>query len=314
MISHKTREFAADGALLLAALIWGSTYIIVKGAMAEAPTFYFLFLRFGVAFALLSVICAPRFHRRAPGLLKDGARLGSCLFIVFALQTFALRHASASAVAFITGLYVIFVPILSALMLKKRPHSAAVAGVAMAACGLGLITLDSGWLSLSWGELCALLCSVFCSIHIIWMDPLSRRHDPYLLTLAQIGVVLALSGGLSLWLEADAWPATLSPSLIRAVLITGVLATVLCFLIQTGLQKYTTPTKAALLYAMEPAASVFFGYFIAGELLAPRQSIGAGLILAAMLTAEAGAWAWPRGFRPRPLQRIVGRRRAAETR
>ncbi len=283
----RTQELISDASLLLIAVIWGSTFIVIKQAIENIPTFSFLSIRFAVASALLLLLCVKRLKHISLKLLKDGAILGLILFLVFAFQTVGLKYTPASVTAFITGLYVVIVPIFSAIILRQKPNHASIIGVLISCMGLGLITLNES-IAISKGEFLVLLNAVFCSLQIILTDSYSRKHDPVLLTTIQIVVVFVLSTVASLLFEPCTLPQQWNPQLIFAVVLTGVFATVIAFLVQTGMQKYTTPTKASLIYAMEPVSSVFFSYMIGGELLNSRQYLGAGLIIFAMLAAELG--------------------------
>lgn len=283
------REFISDASLFTIAIIWGSTFIIVKQAIADIPPFAFLTLRFALAFSLMLLLCLRRLKRIHMRMLLDGGLLGAALFMAFATQTLGLAHAPASVVAFVTGLYVIFVPIFSCLLLKKFPTPYSVVGVLLSGVGLGLITLN-GTIGLSRGELFALLSAFFCSIHIILTDTYSRKHDIYLLATLQIGAAFLLSAMVSVAYDPFTLPRVWNSQLISAVCLTGILATVIGFFVQTGMQRFTTPTKAAIIFCMEPVSSVFFGYVIGGELLSVRQHLGAALIVSAMLIAEIGAY------------------------
>lgn len=281
------REYRADASLLFISLIWGSTFIIVKQAIETIPTFAFLTLRFSVAFAILCLLCIRRVDRLTTGTIRDGLLLGTALFLAFAFQTLGLKYTSASVTGFITGLYVVLVPILSALCLKKNPHWLSMVGVSIACVGLGLITLNTE-ITLSMGLAFVLVNALFCAVHIVMTDALSRHHDPFLLTTVQIGTIWALSGAISIPLEPFTLPREWTVDLVVALLLTGVLATVLAFLVQMGMQKHTTPTKAAIIFCMEPVSSAFFGYLIGGEILSLRQYCGALLIVFAMVAAESG--------------------------
>ena len=283
------REFLSDASLLFIAIIWGSTFIIVKQAIADIPAFAFLTLRFALAFSVLILICFRRLKHLNLRMLLDGGLLGGALFLAFSTQTLGLQYAPASVVAFVTGLYVVFVPIFSSLFIKKFPTPYSIAGVLLSGVGLGLITLN-GTVGLSRGEMFALLSALFCSIHIILTDIFSRKHDTYLLTTIQIGTTFLLSGMVSAMHDPFTLPRTWHPQLVTAIALTGILATVVGFFVQTGMQRFTTPTKAAIIFCMEPVSSIFFGYFIGGELLAARQYLGAALIVGAMLTAEIGSY------------------------
>ena len=279
----------ADLSLLFVAIIWGSTFIIVKQSVESIPVFSFLFMRFALAGILLILINIPKLKSIDKGVLVDGTMLGMALFLAYAFQTFALTATSASITAFLTGLFVVFVPVLSSVFLKKLPRREAMIGVVLATSGLAFITIHGKFL-LSFGQFLALLCAVFIALHIILTDKLSRRNDYSLLTLVQVTLVAVFSLIFSLFLDPRVIPIQFNNQLIFSLIINSVFATFVAFVIQTSMQKHTTPTKAAIIFIMEPVSSAFFSYWIGGELLTVKQYIGTSFILLAMVFTEAGTY------------------------
>ncbi|RPH48269.1 MAG: DMT family transporter [Desulfobacteraceae bacterium] len=295
LINSKFREYGADASLLFISIIWGSTFIITKQAIENVQVFSFLTLRFALASLLLWIISSSKIKRLSLKTVSDGSILGAVLFLTYAFQTVGLKYTSASVTAFITGLYVVIVPILSLIILNKKPGSHLLVGVLLSFTGLSLITL-TGKIALSRGEVLVLANALFASFHIVLTDHYSRRNDIFLLTAVQISVVLCFSLLTSLIFEKNILPGSCSNQLIFALLLTGIFATVVAFLIQTGLQKYTTPTKAAVIYGMEPVSSAFFSYFIGAELLTLRQYTGAMIIIFAMIFVETGSYYRSRSY------------------
>ena len=286
---HKPTEFFADLSLLFVAIVWGSTFIIVKQSVENIPVFSFLFMRFALAGMLLILINAPKLKAIGKGVFVDGVMLGMALFLAYAFQTFALTVTSASITAFITGLFVVFVPVLSSVFLRKLPRQEAIIGVVFATIGLAFITLQ-GKFFVSFGEFLALACAFFIAIHIILTDKFSRRNDYGLLTLVQVNIVALFSLIFSLFLDPRVIPLQFNNQLIFSLIINSVFATFIAFVIQTSMQKYTTPTKAAIIFIMEPVSSAFFSYWIGGELLTAKQYVGTSFILFAMVFTEAGTY------------------------
>lgn len=286
---NKPTEFLADLSLLFVAIIWGSTFIIVKQSVESTPVFSFLFMRFALAGMLLILINAPKLKAIDKGVFIDGVMLGMALFLAYAFQTFALTVTSASITAFITGLFVVFVPVLSSVFLRKLPRQEAMIGVVFATIGLALITLQ-GKFHVSFGEFLTLVCAFFIAIHIILTDKLSRRNDFGLLTLVQINIVALFSLIFSFFLDPRVIPIQFNNQLIFSLIINSIFATFVAFVIQTSMQKYTTPTKAAIIFIMEPVSSAFFSYWIGGELLTAKQYVGTSFILFAMVFTEAGTY------------------------
>ena len=162
-------------------------------------------------------------------------------------------------------------------------------GVVFATIGLAFITLQ-GKFFVSFGEFLAFVCAFFIAIHIILTDKLSRRNDFGLLTMVQVNMVALFSLIFSLFLDPCVIPRHFNNQLIFSLIINSVFATVVAFVIQTSMQKHTTPTKAAIIFIMEPVSSAFFSYWIGGELLTAKQYVGTSFILLAMVFTEAGTY------------------------
>ena len=278
----------ADLLLLSVAIIWGATFVVVKESIAHISVFAFLFLRFGVAFVSLLPVVLFRHEVQTPAYWRAGALLGGLYFAAFAAQTYGLRSIGPSMSAFLTGLYVVMVPLLLWLIFRRPPRRFALYGSLLAALGLWLLTApdlsDSG--SFSSGEAYTLLCALLFALHIIVTDRFSRIYDPLPLVTIQLLTVTLLSLSASLLFESVTWPRSFDRGLINALLITGLLATSYALLIQTWMQRYTTPTRTAIIFAMEPVSAALFGIFLFGERLSLLQLIGGTLIVGAMLLTE----------------------------
>lgn len=262
--------------------VWGATFTVVKDAVARMPVMDFLFVRFAVAtLALLAL--RPRAVR---GLGRPGWRravlLGVALGVGYVGQTVGLRFTSAAVSGFITGMFVVFTPLIAGLVLRRAVGAAAWAAVGLATAGLGLLSLRG--LAVGVGELLTLLCAAAFAVHIVGLGEWSPRHDAYPLAVVQLGTVTVLTGlaaapgGLALPPDGAAW---------AAVGVTAVLATAAGFLGQTWAQARIPPTRAAVVLTLEP---VFAGLFavLAGERLGWRTLAGGGLVLAAMYLVELG--------------------------
>ncbi len=281
------QEQIADLLLLSVTIFWGSTFIIVKKSIEIMPTFAFLSIRFWLASFILSLLFFRKFKKIDKNILRDGFLLGSMLFLSYAFQTVALKYAMASVVGFLTGLNVVIVPFLSAFVIKKVPSVYSQIGVILALIGVAMMSLDENF-SISFGASLAIVCAIFISIHIIMTDRFSRRYDTYLLTTIQITVLAVLSTIVSLVKEPYIIPKSLNSYLIFSFAITSIFATVYAFIIQTTMQKYTTPTKTALIFTMEPVMSGVFGYLLGNEILPFRGYFGSLIIFLGILIAEFG--------------------------
>lgn len=281
------RQIWADFALLLVALIWGSTFVMVKEATAAYPVFPFLALRFGLATVGLLAIGGGKLRTLGWRSVGAGALIGLFLFGGYAFQTLGLRYTSASKAGFITGLSVAIVPLFSAAILRQRPKSQAAIGVCLAVTGLALLSLTDA-LHFDRGDLLVLACAVSFALHIIAVSAFAPHADPIALTIVQVAVVALLSSavgwGMAL-LSSDVWPLP-TASVWGAAAFTGVLATAVAFGVQTAMQRFTTPTHTALIFAAEPVFAAVFGVFLAGDVLTTRGLVGGLLIILGTITSE----------------------------
>lgn len=282
-------KWQADLALALVALIWGSTFVVVKQALAEISTLYFLALRFG--FASLCMLPFLLHGIRVSGIravgrgLRGGFLAALFLWAGYVLQTVGLKYTSAGNSGFLTGLYVVLVPVLSAIIYRKWPRAIELGGIAVAGVGMVLLMLPSldANLRMNRGDLLTVGCAVAFSLHLLTVGYFSCRESVEAVAFGQILGAAVLSG-LALFIEAPR--ATWSARTIFAILLTGLFATALAFALQTWGQKYTSATRTALLFALEPvfaaAAAVLFG----GERMTAYSIGGGALILAGVLTVE----------------------------
>lgn len=158
-------------------------------------------------------------------------------------------------------------------------------GSLLAVGGLYLLTM-SGELSLGFGEALGLICAAFFALQIAYTDIFSKKVNVFLLVFFQFLTVSILSLLFSLFVDDVTFNVGLDYTFLKALIITAIFATVYAFLVQTYMQQFTTPTKTAIIFTMEPVSAGFFGYFIGNELLTITQIFGATLIIFAVLLAE----------------------------
>lgn len=277
------RARRAEAMLVAITAVWGLTFSLVKESLNEISPFVFMSYRFWLAFAVVALFCVGRMHKVDRGLLKAGFLLGLLLFASYAFQTFGLKYTSAGNAGFITGLFVVFVPVLSALMLGQRPDKASTVAIIVAVVGLGFLSLQSG-LRVNGGDLLVLACAFALSLHIIYMDRYVKEYDLMLLTLLQMGVLAVGNTAAGLVFEGFAWP---SGTLVwTTIIVCGVFASAIAFYVQGYAQRVLSPIRTSMVLIMEPVFSVLFGIILLGETLTWRGWLGCGLILSGMLLTE----------------------------
>ena len=197
------------------------------------------------------------------------------------------RTTPASVTAFITGLYVIFVPLLWSLIRRALPSWNVALGILLALAGLALVTLREA-ISLTSGEFLVLICAIFCAVHIILTDTFSKRNDAAILTMVQVSIVSLESLAFSLYCDPGVIPDAFPSPVILALIVTSIFATVVAFGVQTAVQKFTSPNHTAIIFTMEPVAAAIFSALMGESPLNLRQYLGGGLIIAAMILTKSG--------------------------
>jgi drug/metabolite transporter (DMT)-like permease len=273
----------ATAALASVTVVWGSTFLIVQNSVDQLPVMDFLFTRFFIAAAVMLIVRPRCIAQLSPLARRHGIGLGCVLGLGYILQTFGLQHTPAAVSGFITGMFVVFTPLISWLLLGKTIDRAAWGGVALATVGLGLLALHG--FSLGLGELLTLACAVAYAVHIVGLGEWSTAQDAYglaalqLLTVTVISLVGAIPHGITLPNTGRLWAATL---------FMAIAATALAFMVQTWAQAHLAPTRAAIVMTLEPVFAGIFAVTFGHESFTARAVLGAGCVLAAMYLVELG--------------------------
>ena len=284
-MKSKFYELRADLLLLSVAIAWGVTFLMVQDAISTTPVYSFLFFRFALASLLMFFIAYKYLNFINKKTVIYGVILGVFLFSAFSTQTFGLAYTQSSIVAFITGLNVICVPFLAYFIFKEEIRKNVLLGSFIAVFGLYLLTM-SGTLTFEKGEFLTLICAFLFALQIIFTGKFSKEVNVFLLVLFQLITVAVLSLIFSLSLEEKTFDISYNYAFFKAVIITAVFATVYAFLIQTYMQQFTTATKTAIIFAMEPVSAAIFAYITVNESLSATQVFGAILIVFATIIAE----------------------------
>ncbi|MFC4767530.1 DMT family transporter [Effusibacillus consociatus] len=288
------KSLVADLILLLVTFSWGATFVLVKVAIDTMPPFTFLAIRFAIAAALIFLILLlfKRAHLQTDkGLLKAGLVLGFWLFAGYAFQTFGLKYTTASKAGFITGLSVVLVPLFSVWLLRMKLKRPTIIGVITATAGLALLSLDKVEAA-DFGDALMFLCALSYAMHILLMGKYAPRFKALPLAMYQIAAVAIFNsiGALLVepWQKAFTKEVLFNPTVDAAIVICAVFATALAFVAQSQFQKFTTPTRTALIFSTEPVFAAVTAYLWADERLSGQAVLGCLFILSGMLFAELG--------------------------
>jgi len=267
--------------MMLVALIWGVTFVLVKNALADIGPFLFLGIRFVLAFLVLAVFSFRNIIKVEASTIMAGCLLGFFLFIGYVFQTVGLQYTSSSNAGFITGVSVVLVPIMFYIKRRSWPDWQTTLTVIMAAAGLFLLSVPAGKFELGYGDLLVLICAFGFALHIVFVSKYSYRHNAVAITGVQILFVGILC--LVIGLSTEPIPKQMGADTILAILVTSIFATSLAFLLQNYLQQFSTPTRFAVVLTSEPVFAALAGFIWAHEILTARAYTGAVLILLAML-------------------------------
>lgn len=257
--------------LAVAAALFGMTFVAVKDALALLPPLAFVGWRFLIAAIVLLVWRFPK----GQSIWIDGGVAGLLLFCGYATQTIGLESTSATNSGLVTGLYVVFTPLVAALVRQVRPSASTVAGASVSVGGLWLLTAPGG-LSFSVGDLWTLLCAIAFAAHIVALASMAPRHRVVPFTAVQLLVTAVLGLGLSMVVEHPPWP---PPEVWPTLLSTALIVTCGAFLIQVRAQSIVGPSRTAIVLALEPLFAVITAWVVLAERLTPRGWVGAMLIL-----------------------------------
>jgi drug/metabolite transporter (DMT)-like permease len=278
-----SRPAIAVVSLIAVTAVWGSTFVVVKDAIERMPVMDFLAWRFAIAGLVMFAARPSAVVRLSATARRRGAVLGLALGAGYVTQTFGLEHTPASVSGFITGLFVVFTPLCSAVLLRNRVGGTTWLGVALATAGLALLSLHG--VAIGRGAGVTLLCAIAFALHIVGLGEWSSSDDAAGLAVVQLSTVAVIS-------IVAATPDTLAPppdaAAWGAVLLTAVAATAVAFFVQTWAQAHLAPTRAAVVMTMEPVFAGLFGVSFGGDSLSVRVVAGALLVLTAMYTVELG--------------------------
>jgi len=285
-------RWRADSALAFVALIWGATFVVVKQALLGISTVYFLSLRFWLA-SLIMAVLFWRPLRRAPAKdvlrgLQGGAFAGVFLWGGYLLQTFGLKYTTAGKSGFLTGLYIALVPVIGAIVYRRWPQVSEVLGILCAVVGMAVMTLPSlgshgSLLDVNRGDLLTIGCAVVFSFHLLLLGYYSQRARYEAVALGQILCAAVLS---TVALLVEPPHASWNGQIVFALGLTSLFATALAFALQTWGQQYTSATRTALIFALEPVFALATAVAVGGEALTLAAILGGAFILGGIILVE----------------------------
>ncbi len=292
------KKFKAEGALLLTTLLWGVTFVIIKISLMKVSPLLFVSLRFTIATLILLPFIFPVIKISSLEALKGGVILGLLYFTGFATQTVGLNYTTATKSGFITGTFVMFTPVVQLVIEKRKPRKENIFGMLLVLAGLiFLSSKGSSYFDIlseiggnfNLGDFFTLLCALSFAFYIVYLDIVSKKYDYKLLVFMQIAVtgicslffVLILSG-----IGFEPIRFSINGQVIFTVLYTALFATIVATTLQTKFQNAVSPTKAAIIFSLEPIFAAVFAFFIINEKISNFGFVGCIFIFTGLLVSE----------------------------
>ena len=291
-------KYKGEIALFTITIFWGVTFAIIKLALNDISPMLFTAIRFSfAALLLLPFLWKPLFNSNID-VIKAGLFLGLLYFIGFATQTIGLYYTTATKSGFITGTFVIFIPILQLILERKSPCKGNLIGIILVI--IGLILLSSKGMTVldiiselgsnfNIGDTLTLICAVFYALYVVYIDIITKKYDYRALIILQVvftgfaGIVITFLFGMT---GIEPIRLDFNKTVILVILYTAIFSSILATVIQTKYQKTVTPTKAGIIFSIEPIFAALFAFLIIHESVSSFGIIGCIFIFAGVLVSE----------------------------
>ena len=271
--------------LFSAALIWGTSFFIMKNALDSLPVYALLALRFTAGAILLSIVCIKKWKDFTVDYLWRGAIVGGFLFTAYTVQTFGLSFTTPSKNAFLTAVYCVLVPFFTWMVVHRRPDRYNIAAAVLCVAGVGLVSLNEA-LTINIGDLLTLLCAVFYAAHIVAVEKLSPGKDIYLITIFQFAFAALYSWVFSLTTEVFPAQALRDPAVFLPLAYLCVMATTVALLFQNVGQIWSDPASASVILSLESVFGVMFSVVCYGDEVSLKMLCGFAIIFVAVICSE----------------------------
>ena len=269
--------------LAVVALVWGTTFAVIKDTLSIVQPFSLMMMRFGFSSLLLFVLYIGKMKKVEIKDIKNGSIIGIFMFLAFYFMIISIKHTTASKVSFIIGAYVLIVPFLAWLINKKKPDKYAVTGAVLATVGLVFLTIEKG-VAFNFWDLAVVCCSFFFAAHMIAIERYGKNSDPIFLTVIQFIVTAGIFAFLTGYFEGYNFLILARIKWTLGYLV--VISTIIPFVIQTVVQRYISSTSTALILTLQSVFGAIFALWYLDERMTFQMGVGCVLIFIAIVTQE----------------------------
>ncbi len=286
---RSVNSWQSDAALISLALMWGTSHVVTKDILATHSPAFYTSARFGIASVCFGILFARHLRQSKRSEIVQGVLLGLCSFAGIAFYVTGLVFTQASKAGFITGLYLVFTPILAYLLFRSRPTRDHLTGLAIAILGFALLSYPRGGESVNLGDILVLLAAFAWAGHIAATSAFARQSDVRTLAAVQVMTVALLAISVNLILRQfglETKPNPIDWQFAVQIGYMAIMVTVIAALVQTWAQGRVSSTHAAVYYALEPVTAAVFAYIIFAEKLDLIRGLGAALIVAGVMVSR----------------------------
>ncbi len=279
----KKTSTLAKLAIVLATIIWGSSFVIIKDAVNLITPNYLMAIRFTGAFILLSIIFFKRMKNITPKMLLQGAIIGACLFGAYFFQTLGIMDTTPGKNAFLTAFYCVLVPFIAWATGASKPDRWNLIAAFVCIAGIGLISLTRNF-TMGRGDALTLVGGFFFACHMVAVAKFGEGRDPVVMTILQFAGAAVIFWIATFVFDGGVRPVV--PKVIPSVFYLCVFCTATALLLQNFGQKHTTPSTAALLLTLESVLGTLFSGLMGRENLTFRMLFGFVLVFVAIVISE----------------------------
>ncbi|WCL50368.1 DMT family transporter [Leptospira sp. GIMC2001] len=283
----------AEFYLVFMTIIWGGTFIFIKLSLDSLSPSLFLILRFTIALGCALIFWKSDLSKVNRSTFGIGLLVGLVMFGGYYFQTAGLEYTTATQSGFITGAYVVIIPMLESIWTRRIPKFSILLAVVIVFIGIFLISIgDKGidtqdfHFALQWGDILTLIGAFFFALYILLIDIVSKKYHEVSLILGQLTAASILAGillGIDWFYDPSKVKMEFSNSAWFGIFYTGVIATIVPVWVQTRFQKAVTPTRAGLIFSLEPVFASLFAFFVVGELLGVIGLIGCSIVFVGVI-------------------------------
>ena len=292
------KKYTGEIALLFNTIIWGGTFALIKNAFTDISPLLFLGLRFSIAALIFLPFVYASLKKTNKQTLIAGSVLGFFYFTGFAAQTLGLNLTTATKSGFITGTFVVFIPILQLIIEKRKPKWFNILSVFLVLIGLIMLSskgenaidfMKQLGSDFNLGDLLTLLCALLFAFQVVYVDVFTKKYEYLPMVFVQLlitgigGFILSFIFSIS---TLETVKFTFNTTVVTAVLYTAIFASIIATVIQLKFQKFVSPTKAGIIFSIEPIFAAVFAYFLLSEKISNFGLIGCVLIFIGLIVSE----------------------------